>query len=345
MSILGPIHQVQESKGIGEPRMWHDLRELVAENWMQWFGQNRSGSLRQYARSSAKILKMFFIRGDKGVVCLCARSSAGHDHISNELQSIDRVLARCSSAVSVTIPRPLGVIREFSSALVAAQTMLKGVPMIPSRSGTERRKHWTQVAELIGKLHGETAEQHFAWKEETFDRYVRNDWEQNSSLARIEDSGAWIRRTEEIVSEIGGDIPIVLAHRDLHPGNILVSRRGNVSGLVDWGESSQRNLPFFDWYYFLVSYLSRLTKLLDFDRPVDSLTAFLYEETPLGDDIRRATRSYCSLAGVDPRLAGPIFDLYALTHLPCVFKYCLNLGDDPGPLESCIVDESNIFRN
>ena len=325
--------------------MWHDLQQLVAQNWIEWFGVNRSSPLRQYARSSAKILKMFFIRGDQGVVCLCARASAGRDHISNELRALDRILAQCSSTVKAAIPKPLGVIQESSSDLVAAETMLQGAPMIPSSSRAERRKHWAQVVGLMGKLHRETCEEHVAWKEETFEQYVRKEWEQNLSLASIQNSDGWIRRTEKVISETRGNLPIVLAHRDFHPGNILVSRPGNVSGLVDWGESSGHNLPFFDWYYFLVSYLSRLTTSSRFDKPVDSLTAFLYKETPLADEIRHATRSYCLLVDVDPALAGPMFDLYALTHLPCVFKYCLNLKDDPESLENCILNESNIFRN
>ena len=62
------------------------------------------------------------------------------------------------------------------------------------------------------------------------------------------------RLTEVLRGELAGrSLTLGWAHGDLHPGNLLVSAAGQVTGIVDWGEASERDLPVLDLAFWLLA--------------------------------------------------------------------------------------------
>jgi len=329
--------------------MWFKLRQLVVENWKDWTGTDQQGPMRQYARSAGGMLRLFFVGREEGIVCLCARSARSRSGVLSELQTLQFIHSRCEPSVSDFVPRSLGVIYESSSEFVGAETMLPGRSMAPTHNAAKRRRHLLQMAEFIGELHRQTCEAHCDLDDKFFELHLRAELERNLTIAGLANSNEWASRIRQLVSVMSGTLPLVLRHGDLHSGNILLSRAGEVTGVADWERCKRRGLPFVDWYFFLISYMAGLAPKSSKQQNSGILAAYLiacfYDHSPFHDDLLDATRRYCHWAGVDPALAGPMFDLFALMHLDCVLKYCMGGADgSPHELQQSILHRRNVFH-
>lgn len=76
-------------------------------------------------------------------------------------------------------------------------------------------------------------------------RWVDRPGEQISSALRAGD--AVDRLTRAMRSDLTGRLlTLGWAHGDLHPGNLLVDTDGRVTGIIDWGEAGEQDLPILD---------------------------------------------------------------------------------------------------
>jgi aminoglycoside phosphotransferase (APT) family kinase protein len=91
-----------------------------------------------------------------------------------------------------------------------------------------------------------------------------------------------VARTKEAAEQLGSDPPLVLVHKDLHLGNLLVDANGRLSGVIDWAAAQtaprewefsilRQRLPN-DWKTIINSYEGQLDiKLIDICGLIQSL--------------------------------------------------------------------------
>jgi aminoglycoside phosphotransferase (APT) family kinase protein len=83
-------------------------------------------------------------------------------------------------------------------------------------------------------------------------RWVDEPADQIRRALRV--SGAVDRLAGILCADLAGR-PMTLGwtHGDLHPGNVLVSADGKVTGIVDWGEARERDLAVLDLAFWLLT--------------------------------------------------------------------------------------------
>lgn len=105
-------------------------------------------------------------------------------------------------------------------------------------------------------------------------------------------------------TEHTGPLRAVAGHGDFWPRNVLISRRGEVSAVVDWEGHRSAASPFEDLFQFTVHYALRLRDASARDRLEAFRLAFV-ADSPLAATIRRALVEWCGATGIDPEFLRP----------------------------------------
>jgi aminoglycoside phosphotransferase (APT) family kinase protein len=129
-------------------------------------------------------------------------------------------------------------------------------------------------------------------------RHVRID----GSLREIERLRA---RTREVL--LGRSFPLVVMHQDLRGKHVQVTPQGGLIGLLDWGTTDERGLPYVDLLHLLVHERKQ----------AEGLTAgeawrFVRKGRVLRPAERTALESYRTALGLDAEYCAAITDIYPI---------------------------------
>ncbi|MCH2171021.1 aminoglycoside phosphotransferase family protein [Myxococcota bacterium] len=171
-----------------------------------------------------------------------------------------------------------------------------------------RRRTFEAATRLLLDLHLQTRHESFIWHEE-FERLTKDHIERIWREGRRIDERFDLSRLHNALSSrlVGQRLPLVRTHGDYWPGNILVSRGGRISGVLDWDASISRGWPLLDLLH-LLAFQNKRRAFWDFGKTVTGRLA----AQRFRDWERSSVAEYCTRMEIHPSLWPTFIGLYWL---------------------------------
>lgn len=177
---------------------------------------------------------------DRGVVLKISRESTS-PHLAREAESLKQLRGILPPSLGGSVPLSLHV-GTIAGRPYSVTTLLPGVnwrSLTPGWSRLLRHRMTVSAVQWIARLARETLQPKATGLDpamlEALDRYVK--------VTADADAGRKAARALSVLKEIGDQVPRVVQQRDFWPGNILIGRSHNLSGVVDWEGALLNGLP------------------------------------------------------------------------------------------------------
>jgi hypothetical protein len=148
------------------------------------------------------------------------------------------------------VPDPLFA-GELEGLAVFCERRVRGLtaPQAVGRTGVLART-FADCARLLAGLVVERATVDAA----LFDALVRDKVALVRRHAAVASTERWLDAALERAADrmLGRELPLVVQHADLRSKHVVIDAEGGVRGLLDWGSSEPRDLPFFDLLHLVV---------------------------------------------------------------------------------------------
>lgn len=157
-----------------------------------------------------------------------------------------------NASISQFIPRPL-VHGRFRSIYYYAETRVPGIPIKNFTGRSDLKKPFEQALLLLDKMNpGVDAASGVPLTGQRFEREVTKRIDRLESV--LDDSGRRAKLRDYFTDELYGvRLPFGVVHGDFSSNNILVDADCNVSGLIDWEDSSDHGVLAIDAINFVES--------------------------------------------------------------------------------------------
>lgn len=235
------------------------------------------------------------------------RVSARNAMAEEEQAILRRIRSLLDAAMCRTVPQPLGTAR-WGGIVAAIESYVPGQPLsfltnASGRSLRQKLEDFTLVSDWISEFDRQAEVSRKPWDQASLRRWVEDPVARYRSAFRVRPAEERLLAAvhQRARALLGMPLPVVWAHPDLNPANVLIF--DHEISVIDWSGAAA-SLPLFDFLYFVMLW----ARELDAERGLESrLRQFraIFIARGKADAvtmvIREAIRRYLNRLAIDSR--------------------------------------------
>lgn len=251
-----------------------NLEEFLLNNWDKWsFGKRTPHQIKIIAFPASLREATLFLTLDNDlepsiVIKVCRTSPHSRAHWEHYV--LKTIHLSLSHSIKDSVPKPIGFITSNGTDY-SLETFMRGLPMscMTHRSRKSPQAKWTLINfskafEWLQVFHQETRSENREIGEKYLQKHIILPVRELRKRLHLRERT--YSRLSRLVSRIEAlaetTIPLVLAHNQFGPSNILIDKNGKVK-VVDWDVAQFHQHPLYDLFVFILEYIIWSTRSKD----------------------------------------------------------------------------------